>query len=99
MYIPPVNNPLQVGSDPSFVAVRPWWVVAIGAVILYVMPDINQGDWPMLGMVIDYLASFVPSILRWEELSPWPANTKLFAVFVWMMIPVQFYWLISSRSL
>ncbi|HSX92680.1 MAG TPA: hypothetical protein VLG41_07155 [Hydrogenophaga sp.] len=71
----------------------------MGAVILYVLPDPGQTGWADLGIVVDRLASFIPSISRWGELSPWPGNTKLFAVFVWVMIPVQFYWLISSRAL
>ena len=99
MYIPPVETPNQVATDPSFVAVRPWWVVSIGALILYVIPDFSQAGWPMADMVVDHIASFIPSISRWEELSPWPGNTKLFALFIWMMIPAQFYWLISSRAL
>ena len=53
----------------------------------------------MADMVVDHIASFIPSISRWKELSPWPGNTKLFALFIWMMIPAQFYWLISSRAL
>ena len=80
-------------------AVRPWWVVSIGAMILYLLPEHLGANWSMLNATVDWAAALVPSIERWAELSPHPNSTKRFSVFIWAMIPIQFYWLISSRSL
>jgi hypothetical protein len=99
MYLPPIENPKQVAADSTFRAIRPWWIVLIGAAILYLLPERFQAELPALNALINWVASLVPSIARWEELSPWPGNTKFFAIFVWAMIPVQFYWLISSKTL
>lgn len=97
MYLPEIKNPEQITKDPTLKAIKPWWVVLIGAVILYLVPAQTVLEQPILGPAIDWLASLIPSIARWAELSPFPANTKLFAVFVWVMIPVQCYWLWSSK--
>lgn len=98
MYIPPIENPKQIAADPTLKAIRPWWILSIGAVILYLIPEQFQAKWAGLTSAVDLLASLIPSIERWVELSLQPGNTKLFGVLVWLMIPVQCYWLISSRS-
>lgn len=98
MYLPEIKNPEQITKDPTLKAIKPWWIVLIGAVILYLVPAQALLAQPILGAAIEWLASLIPSIARWSELSPFPANTKLFAVFVWVMIPVQVYRLISSEE-
>lgn len=98
MYIPPIEDPKQITVDPTLKAIRPWWILSIGTFILYLIPEQFHARWAGLTLVVDLLASFIPSIGRWVELSLQPGNTRLFGVFVWLMIPVQCYWLISSRS-
>lgn len=96
MYFPPIQDLGQITKDPTLNAVKPWRMIVLGAAILYLVPAQLVFGIPVLGSVIDWLASLVPSIARWVELSPFPYNTKLFAVFVWMMIPLQVYWLAAS---
>lgn len=96
MYLPPIKSIEQITKDPTLKAIRPWWMILLGAAILYLVPAQALLELPMLGAAIAWLASLVPSIDRWVELSPFPYNTKLFAVFVWLMIPVQVYWLATS---
>lgn len=96
MYFPPIKDLGQITKDPTLKAVKPWRMILLGAAILYLVPAQLVLGVPVLGSAIDWLASLVPSIARWVELSPFPYNTKLFAVFVWMMIPLQVYWLAAS---
>lgn len=96
MYLPPFTNPEQITKDPTLRAIKPWWVIFIGTTILYFIPAQELLEFSAFGTAVNWLASLIPSIARWVELSPFPHNTKLFAVFVWMMIPVQIYWLITS---
>ena len=96
MYFPPINNPDQITKDPTLRAIKPWWVILVGAAILYLVPAQAVLEIPVVGPAVNGLASLIPSIARWVELSPFPYNTKLFAVFVWVMVPVQIYWLITS---
>jgi hypothetical protein len=96
MYLPPINSIAQISNDPTLKSIRPWWMILLGAAILYLVPARAVLEAPMLGASIEWLAALVPSIARWVELSPFPYNTKLFAVFVWLMMPVQVYWLITS---
>lgn len=98
MYMPPIQNPEQITKDPTLLAIKPWWVVLLGAAILYLVPAQAVLTLPVLGASVEWLTSLIPSIARWTELSPFPANTKLFAIFVWLMIPVQAYWLWSSKE-
>jgi len=98
MYLPPIENTGQITKDPTLLAIKPWRVVLIGAAILYLVPAQAVLEQPSIGSAIEWFASLIPSIARWTELSPFPANTKLFAVFVWVMIPVQGYWLWSSKA-
>lgn len=97
MYFPPINNPDQITKDPTLRAIKPWWVILVGAAILYLVPAQAVLEMPVVGPAVNGLASLIPSIARWVELSPFPYNTKLFAVFVWVMVPVQTYWLWSSK--
>lgn len=96
MYLPPIQNIAQVTKDPSLKAIRPWWMMLLGVAILFLLPAQAVLELPLLGAAIEWLASLIPSIARWVELSPFPYNTKLFVVFVWLMIPVQVYWLLAS---
>jgi len=96
MYLPPITNITQITNDPTLKSIRPWWMILLGAAMLYLVPAQAVLELPMLGTAIEWLASLVPSITRWVELSPFPYNTKLFAVLVWLMIPVQVYWLMTS---
>lgn len=96
MYFPQIKNIEQITKDPSLKAIKPWWMILLGAAILYLVPAQAVLELPMLGATIEWFASLVPSIARWVELSPFPYNTKLFFVFVWLMIPVQVYWLVTS---
>ncbi len=98
MYFPPVKNIDQFTKDPTLKALRPWWMVSIGAALLYLVPAQAVLETPMVGSLINWLASLIPSIARWVELSPFPHNTKLFAVFVWLMILMQFFWLVKDRK-
>lgn len=98
MYFPPIKNSEQITKDPTLRVIRPWWVILGGAAILYLAPAQQILELPLVGATVDWLASLIPSIARWVELSPFPDNTKLFAVFVWMMILVQAYWLIASTE-
>lgn len=97
MYFPPIKNPEEITKDPTLRVMKPWWIILIGAAILYLLPAQAVLSQPMVGTAIEWLASLIPSIARWVELSPFPANTKLFFVFAWVMVPVQAYWLWSSK--
>lgn len=96
MYFPPIKNPEEITKDPTLRVMKPWWIILIGAAILYLVPAQAVLSQPMVGTAIEWLASLIPSIARWVELSPFPANTKLFFVFAWAMVPVQAYWLVTS---
>ncbi len=96
MYLPPIENIEQITKDPTHRAIKPWWIVLIGAAILYLLPAQAVLELPMVGHFLNWLASLIPSIARWVELSPFPYNTKLFLVFVWVMVPMQVYWLLTS---
>jgi len=96
MYLPPIKDIRQITEDPTLKAIRPWRTILLGAAILYLVPAKTVLVLPVLGTAIEWFASLIPSIARWVELSPFPYNTKLFAVFVWMVIPLQVYWLGAS---
>ena len=96
MYLPPIQNIEQITKDPTLLGIKPWWIILLGAAILYLDPAQIVLKLPRLDAAIERLASFIPSIARWVELSPFPVNTKLFFVFIWAMIPLQCYWLITS---
>lgn len=99
MYLPSIKSAAQVTKDRTFLAMKPWWIVLIGAAILYIAPARSLLETPVMGSAISTVAIFIPSTLRWMELSPFPQNTKIFVSFVWLMIPVHVYWLIRSNSL
>lgn len=99
MYIPPLENENQVTRDPTLLIIRPWCIFLLSCIILYLPPGIYELTPAIVGLVIERAASFVPSISHWVELSPFSWNTRLFLVFAWAMIPVQTYWLVSSRNL
>lgn len=96
MYLPPIQNVEQITKDPMLLTIRPWWIILLGAAILYLVPAQAVLALPVLGEIVEWVALLIPSISRWVELSPFPYNTKLFAVFVWVMIPIQVYWLVTS---
>lgn len=96
MYIPPNINIEELSRDPFVRGIKPWWIILIGSAILYLVPAQETLGLPFFGNLVNWLASLIPSVERWVELSPFPYHTKLFMVFVWVMVPVQIYWLIAS---
>ena len=96
MYLPPIENIEQLTKDPTLKAIKPWWMILGGAAILFVMPAESILDSAGLSDVIEWSASLIPSIERWVQLSSFPANTKIFNIFVWLMIPLQVFWLTRS---
>lgn len=66
---------------------------------LYLVPAQAVIEMPVVDSAVNWFASLIPSIARWVELSPFQYNTKLFAVFFWGMVPVEIYWLITSKEI
>lgn len=94
MYLP--ENIQKITDDPVLSASRLFAAVAVGAVVLYALPAALILKLPILGLIIEWVAAQIPSISRWVELSTFPESTKVFAVFICFLIPIQV--LLIARS-
>ena len=95
MYFP--KDMHKAAQEPGFKASRLPIVVLLGIVILYGIPADAVLHAPVLGDGINWIATAIPSISRWVELSSFPESTKLFAIFVWVVAPIQTVLVAASK--
>lgn len=96
MYIPSPSKSNWHGIDILLV-MRPWVFFAIGVGLLFSDFPLWIPEIPSAGAILELASKVVPSINQWSALSAFPENTRLFAIWVWISIPIH-AWMILHKG-
>lgn len=96
MYLPEKLS--EVKKDPTLYASRLFLAFGCGALVLYVVPAKLILEASFFGTAIEWMAFYIPSISRWEELSTFPESTRIFAAFIFCLVPIQTFLIARSKS-
>jgi len=99
LYFPQIpKNSNDLGSDQLFRVSHQVMFLLIGALILYLVPANEVLELPLVGSSIEIASNLIPSVAEWVKLSPFPAATRLFFVYVWMSIPIRLLIMLNSKQ-